>query len=121
MQDTGSAFSPAQAPAYGVPEGTSHDAGSRSGGVNRGNLSYALYGMPIIDADGARAVLAIERTMNPGSAGIANAFSTADDALMVFGDAKAVISDVAGALRAEQEGQAAASRGSPRCRRVSIG
>jgi hypothetical protein len=28
--------------------------------------------------------------------------------IMVFGDAKAVISDIAGALRAEQEGQAAA-------------
>jgi NAD(P) transhydrogenase subunit beta len=64
--------------------------------------------MPIIDADKARVVLAIKRTMNPGFAGIDNALYTADNTLMVFGDAKAVISDIAGALRAEQEGRAAA-------------
>jgi NAD(P) transhydrogenase subunit beta len=74
----------------------------------RSDKSSPIYGMPIIDADKARVVLAIKRTMNPGFAGIDNALYTADNTLMVFGDAKAVISDIAGALRAEQEAQAAA-------------
>jgi NAD(P) transhydrogenase subunit beta len=74
----------------------------------RSDKSSPIYGMPIIDADKARVVLAIKRTMNPGFAGIDNALYTADNTLMVFGDAKAVISDIAGALRAEQEGRAAA-------------
>ncbi len=74
----------------------------------RSDRSSPIYGMPIIDADKARVVLAIKRTMNPGFAGIDNALYSADNTLMVFGDAKAVLSDIAGALRAEQEGQAAA-------------
>jgi NAD(P) transhydrogenase subunit beta len=67
-----------------------------------------IYGMPIIDADKARVVLANKRSMNPGFAGIDNALYSADNTLMVFGDAKAVLGDIAAALRADSEGQAAA-------------
>jgi NAD(P) transhydrogenase subunit beta len=53
-----------------------------------------IYGMPIIDADKAKAVLAIKRSMNPGFAGIENELYFADNTLMLFGDAKAVVGDV---------------------------
>jgi H+-translocating NAD(P) transhydrogenase subunit beta len=74
----------------------------------RTDKSSPIYGMPIIDADKARVVLANKRSMNPGFAGIDNALYTADNTLMVFGDAKAVLGDIAAALRADSEGKAAA-------------
>jgi NAD(P) transhydrogenase subunit beta len=57
-----------------------------------------IYGMPIIDADKARFVIANKRSMNPGFAGIENELYYADNTLMVFGDAKAVLGDVVKAL-----------------------
>ncbi|MEK7730617.1 MAG: NAD(P)(+) transhydrogenase (Re/Si-specific) subunit beta, partial [Planctomycetota bacterium] len=53
-----------------------------------------IYGMPIIDADKAKTCLAIKRTMNPGFAGIENELYYADNTLMVFGDAKAVVGNI---------------------------
>ena len=53
-----------------------------------------IYGMPIIDADKARTVIAIKRSMNPGFAGIENELYFADNTLMLFGDAKVVIGEV---------------------------
>jgi NAD(P) transhydrogenase subunit beta len=53
-----------------------------------------IYGMPIIDADRAKTVLAIKRTMNPGFAGIENELYFGDNTLMLFGDAKAVLGDL---------------------------
>jgi len=53
-----------------------------------------IFGMPIIDADKARTVIAIKRSMNPGFAGIENELYYDDRTLMAFGDAKAVIGDV---------------------------
>ena len=58
-----------------------------------------IYGMPIIEADKAKLVLAIKRSMKPGFAGIDNALYTGDNTLMLFGDAKAVLDDIASALR----------------------
>ena len=60
-----------------------------------------IYGMPIIDADRARTVLAIKRSMNPGFAGIENELYFADNTLMLFGDAKGVIGDIVKALSGE--------------------
>ncbi len=60
----------------------------------RHDKSSPIYGMPIIDADKAKTVLAIKRTMNPGFAGIENELYFADNTLMLFGDAKAVIGDL---------------------------
>jgi NAD(P) transhydrogenase subunit beta len=57
-----------------------------------------IYGMPIIDADKARFVIANKRSMNPGFAGIDNDLYYADNTLMVFGDAKTVLGDVVKAL-----------------------
>jgi NAD(P) transhydrogenase subunit beta len=64
----------------------------------RHDKSSPIFGMPIIDADRAKTVLAIKRTMNPGFAGIDNELYTADNTLMVFGDAKQVIGDLAKAV-----------------------
>jgi len=60
----------------------------------RHDKSSPIYGMPIIDADKAKTCLAIKRTMNPGFAGIENELYYADNTLMVFGDAKAVVGDI---------------------------
>jgi NAD(P) transhydrogenase subunit beta len=60
-----------------------------------------IYGMPIIDADRARFVIANKRSMNPGFAGIDNELYYADNTLMIFGDAKSVLGDVAKALAGE--------------------
>jgi NAD(P) transhydrogenase subunit beta len=60
----------------------------------RHDKTSPIYGMPIIDADKAKVVLAIKRSMNPGFAGIENALYFADNTLMLFGDAKGVIGEV---------------------------
>ncbi|MCS7032812.1 MAG: NAD(P)(+) transhydrogenase (Re/Si-specific) subunit beta [Phycisphaerae bacterium] len=69
----------------------------------RHDKSSPIYGMPIIDADKARTVFAIKRSMNPGFAGIENELYTLDQTLMLFGDAKAVVAAVAKEL-AESNG-----------------
>ncbi len=53
-----------------------------------------IYGMPIVEADKARTVFAIKRSKNPGFAGIDNELYFADKTWMLFGDAKAVISEL---------------------------
>jgi NAD(P) transhydrogenase subunit beta len=64
----------------------------------RHDKSSPIYGMPIIEADRARFVIANKRSMNPGFAGIDNELYYAENTLMVFGDAKSVLGDVAKAL-----------------------
>jgi NAD(P) transhydrogenase subunit beta len=73
----------------------------------RHDTKSPIYGMPIIDADKARVVIGIKRSKNPGFAGIDNALFYADNTVMVFGDAKGVISEIAAALK-ESETAAAA-------------
>lgn len=53
-----------------------------------------IYGMPIIDADKAKTVLAIKRSKSPGFAGIDNELYFKDNSYMLFGDAKAVIGEL---------------------------
>jgi NAD(P) transhydrogenase subunit beta len=60
----------------------------------RRDKNSPIFGMPIIDADKAKVVLAIKRSMNPGFAGIENELYFADNTLMLFGDAKSVIGDI---------------------------
>ena len=60
----------------------------------RHDKSSPIFGMPIIDADKAKTVIAIKRSMNPGFAGIDNELYYLDQTLMAFGDAKQVLGDV---------------------------
>ena len=53
-----------------------------------------IYGMPIIDADKAKTVLAVKRSKKPGFAGIDNELYVQDNTWMLFGDAKAVLADL---------------------------
>jgi NAD(P) transhydrogenase subunit beta len=58
-----------------------------------------IYGMPIIDADKAKTVFVIKRSMNPGFAGIENELFFGDNTLMLFGDAKAMLTGIVQALK----------------------
>jgi NAD(P) transhydrogenase subunit beta len=60
----------------------------------RTDTTSPIYGMPIIDADKSRSVLAIKRSKNPGFAGIENRLYFAERTWMLFGDAKQVIGDL---------------------------
>jgi NAD(P) transhydrogenase subunit beta len=67
----------------------------------RADKTSPIYGMPIIDADKARTVYAIKRSKNPGFAGIENELYYLDKTFMLFGDAKAVVGDLARQLGGE--------------------
>jgi NAD(P) transhydrogenase subunit beta len=60
----------------------------------RTDKSSPIYGMPIIDADKAKLVLAIKRSKNPGFSGIDNELYFSDRTWMLFGDAKVVVGDL---------------------------
>jgi NAD(P) transhydrogenase subunit beta len=59
-----------------------------------------IYGMPIIDVDKAKTVFVIKRSMNTGFAGIENELFYADNTLMLFGDAKAMLANLVQAVKA---------------------
>jgi NAD(P) transhydrogenase subunit beta len=63
-----------------------------------------IFGMPIIDVDKCKTVVAIKRSMNPGFAGIDNELYYLDRTLMAFGDAKQVLGDVVKSLSGESGG-----------------
>jgi len=67
----------------------------------RHDRTSPIFGMPIINADKARICYAIKRTMNPGFAGIENELYYAPQTFMLFGDAKAVLSDLVKSLSAQ--------------------
>ncbi len=60
----------------------------------RHNKSSPIYGMPILNVDQAAAIFVIKRSMNPGFAGIENELFYNPKTLMVFGDAKHVVSEL---------------------------
>lgn len=65
----------------------------------RHDKSSPIYGMPIIDADKAKTVFVIKRSMNPGFAGIENELFFGDNTLMLFGDAKNMLTEIVRALK----------------------
>jgi H+-translocating NAD(P) transhydrogenase subunit beta len=60
----------------------------------RTDKNSPIYGMPILDTDRARTVMVIKRSMSPGFAGIDNDLYYMDRTLMLFGDAKAFVSEI---------------------------
>jgi NAD(P) transhydrogenase subunit beta len=65
----------------------------------RTNKQSPLYGMPILDVDKARTVIFVKRSMNPGFAGVDNELFYLDKTMLVFGDAKKVMTDLLAALK----------------------
>jgi NAD(P) transhydrogenase subunit beta len=66
----------------------------------RHDKSSPIYGMPILDVDKARHVIIIKRSLKPGFAGIDNELYYDPKTMMLFGDAKAVLSKLVEELKA---------------------
>ncbi len=64
----------------------------------RNDPSSPIAGMPILDVDESGTVVVIKRSLSPGFAGIANPLFAADNALLLFGDGKQAVIDIAAAL-----------------------
>ncbi len=60
----------------------------------RNDKNSPIAGMPILDADRARTVMVIKRSMNPGFAGIDNELYYMENTLMLFGDAKTFVASI---------------------------
>ena len=60
----------------------------------RTDKTSPIYGTPILDADRARTVMVIKRSMSPGFAGIDNELYYMNNTLMLFGDAKSFVSGI---------------------------
>ena len=60
----------------------------------REDQSSALWGMPIIDVDRSRTCIVLKRSLNPGFAGVDNPLFFKDNTRMLFGDAKASVTQL---------------------------
>ena len=67
--------------------------------ASRTNPDSPLYGMPILDVDKARTVVFIKRTLNTGFAAVGNELFYLPNTMMVFGDAKKVLSELVASLK----------------------
>jgi NAD(P) transhydrogenase subunit beta len=66
----------------------------------RHDKTSPIYGMPILNVDKAHTVMIVKRSMNPGFAGIDNELYYNEHTLMLFGDAKAVVTAISKELPA---------------------
>jgi len=60
----------------------------------RNNQGSPIYGMPILNVDNSQTVVVLKRSMNPGFAGIENPLFYNPKTVMLFGDAKASITQL---------------------------
>lgn len=65
----------------------------------KSNPGSPIYGMPILDAELARTVIVLKRSMNVGFAGIENELFYKDNTMMFFGDAKTSIQNLINGLK----------------------
>ena len=66
----------------------------------RNTPSAPIYGMPILNADQAKAVVFLKRSMRPGFAGIENELLFEPETTLLFGDAKDTLGKVLTAVKA---------------------
>jgi H+-translocating NAD(P) transhydrogenase subunit beta len=66
----------------------------------RNSRGSPIYGMPILNADHARAIVFLKRSLRPGFAGIENELLHDPKTTLLFGDAKDSITRLLAALRA---------------------
>jgi NAD(P) transhydrogenase subunit beta len=66
----------------------------------RNDPASPIYGMPILNADQARSVVFLKRSMRPGFAGIENALFYDPRTIMLFGDAKESLAKLVAAVKA---------------------
>lgn len=64
----------------------------------RDDKTSPIFGMPIIEADRAKQVMVIKRSMNPGFAGLDNDLYYRENTLMLFGDAKQFVTSIVKAV-----------------------
>ncbi len=65
----------------------------------RTDTSSPLYGMPILDADHAKNVIVLKRSMKPGFAGVDNDLFYAPNTQMLFGDARESLAQLTEAVK----------------------
>ncbi len=70
----------------------------------RHDKASPIYGMPILEVDKAKHIMVIKRSMNPGFAGIENELYYNEKTMMVFGDARTVVTNLAQELAAISDG-----------------
>ncbi|MFB3892452.1 MAG: NAD(P)(+) transhydrogenase (Re/Si-specific) subunit beta [Phycisphaerae bacterium] len=58
-----------------------------------------IYGMPILNADRAKTVMIIKRSLAPGFAGVDNDLFYRDGTMMLFGDAKEVLTELVTSMK----------------------
>jgi NAD(P) transhydrogenase subunit beta len=60
----------------------------------REDQNSPLWGMPIVDVDRAHTCIVLKRSLNPGFAGVDNPLFFKDNTRMLFGDAKASVTQL---------------------------
>ena len=60
----------------------------------RHDRNSPIFGMPILDVDKAKTVMVIKRSLNPGFAGVDNELYYRENTHMLFGDARAVLTEM---------------------------
>ncbi len=71
--------------------------------ASRHNKSSPIYGMPIINADKAKTVFVLKRSMATGFAGIENELFYFDNTRMIFGDAKSTLQALVAEFKSAQK------------------
>ena len=66
----------------------------------RSDVDSPLYGMPILDVDHAHHIMMIKRSLNPGFAGIDNELFFNTKTMMLFGDARDVMTGLVNEVKA---------------------
>jgi H+-translocating NAD(P) transhydrogenase subunit beta len=65
----------------------------------RNKADSPIYGMPILNVDESSSVIVLKRSMNSGFAGIDNPLFYNEKTAMLFGDAKASVSEITEELK----------------------